>query len=127
MINTIKKWLGLETMKESQQSQTSAQSAENNSNSLTIERDIIPDTPFTIVGTEKDGYWLTMGKHRITKPCKTKKEVLKKLKEKDWTLITAIMIAFVYDRELVDKAYTRDTSVHPQEKAVQTALELNND
>lgn len=121
MLNNMKKWWDSITFKESQQSQTSAQGTENNNGSLTIERDIIKGTPFTIVGTPKDGYWLTMGKHRLSKIYKTKKEVLNYVKKADWTLLTSVIIAFVYDRELVDKAYTKNTGIPPDEKANRVA------
>lgn len=124
-VSGLKKWWDSITIKGSQQSQTNVEGNHNNSQSLTIEREIIPESPFTIVGTEKTGYWLTMGKHRITKEYKTKKEVMKKLTNPDWSIITSMIIAFVYDRKLVDEAYTRNTAIPPDEKSRQTAMDLN--
>lgn len=124
-VSGLKKWWDSITMKESQPSQTYADQNHNNSKSLQINREIIPDTPFTIIGTQENGYWLTMGKHRITKAYKTKKEVLKQLNQKDWTIITSIIIAFIYDRKLIDEAYTKNTAIPPDEKSNQLAMDLN--
>lgn len=122
IISGIKMWWERMTTKESPQSLTSAQKTGNNSRSLQIERIVINGSPFTIVGTEKNGYWLTMGKHRITEPYTTKKEVRKKLNKLDWTIVTAMIIAFVHDRKLVDEAYSKNTD----EKSQQMATDLNN-
>lgn len=103
----------------------SAHETENKASYLQIERERIPDTPFIMVGSKKDGYCLTLGKHRLTQMHKTKKEVIKKMKAKDWNLLTSIMMAFVYDRNLIDKALTKDTSIAPDEKSQQMALQLN--
>lgn len=123
-MNGIKKWLDSITTRGSQRSQTSAQEQENKSQSLTIERDIIEGTAFTIIGTPTEGYWLTMGKHRISKAYKTKKEVMKHVNKKEWSMITAIIIAFIHDRKLVDSAYTKDTAIPPDEKSQQLAMEI---
>lgn len=129
MLRSLKRLIGLtkkNTKKESSPIHTSAPGTENNNGSLNIEREIIKDTPFTMVGTPKHGYWLTMGKHRISQAFKTKKEVIKHLSKKDWTLITAIMIAFIHDRDLIDKAYTKDTSIPPDEKSKTMASKIVN-
>lgn len=111
--------------KVSRQSHTTAQKLDDRGDSLSIEREVIKDTPFTLVGTPKHGYWLTLGKHRISQPFKTKKEAIKHLDRKDWTLITAIIIAFIYDRKLVDQAYSRDTSIPPEDKSRQMSMDLD--
>lgn len=108
MLQLLKKLIGLtkkNTEREKLHTDTSAAETENNKDSLTIDRQIIKNTPFTMVGTPKDGYWLTMGKHRLSQAYRTKQEVLVYLKQKDWTLITAVMIAFIHDRKLIDNAY----------------------
>lgn len=102
-------------------SHTTAQKTESKEDSLSIEREHVENTPFIIVGTKKHGYWLTMGEHRLTPIHKTKKEVLKVMNEKSWTLISAVMIAFIHGRAHVDKAFTKDLSVHPSDKAETTA------
>lgn len=127
IVTGIKKWWASITTKGSQQSPTTAQKTEDKGDSLNIEREIIKDTPFTLVGTPKHGYWLTLGKHRISQPFKTKKEAHKHLARKDWTLITAIIIAFIYDRKLVDQAYTKDTAIPPDDKSQQMAMDLKHD
>lgn len=97
------------TTKEKSTIDQSAADPASNSQYLSIEREVIKDTPFTMVGTKKSGYFLTMGKHRVSQAHKTKRELLKFLNKKDWTLITAVMIAFIHDRDLVDKAYKQPT------------------
>lgn len=88
---------------------------------MTIEREIIKGTPFTIVGNTKAGYWLTMGKHRLSQMYKTKKEVLNYVKKAEWTLLTSVIIAFIHDRQLVDKAYS-----HTNDKPIgEGQLEVN--
>lgn len=62
-----------------------------------------------------------MGEHRLTPIHKTKKEVIKVMNEKSWTLISAVMIAFIHGRAHVDKAFTKDLAVHPEDKATNTA------
>lgn len=109
------------TQKPQYNTSNSAPKTENKENFLSIERDQIPNTPFTVIGTKKEGYWLVMGKHRLSKIYKTKKEVIKHVKEPDWTLITSVMIAMIHDRGMIDKAYTKDTSIHPEEKAMNVA------
>lgn len=101
----FKKLMGKNSEKVKSPTDTSVPNTENNNGSLTIDREIIKNTPFTIVGTPKEGYWLTMGKHRLSQAYKTKKEVIKYLKKSDWTLVTSIIIAFIHDRKLIDNAY----------------------
>lgn len=125
MLNNIKKLWASITTTASPQSQTSAPETASSSQSLTIDREIVPESPFTIVGTPKHGYWLTMGKHRLTKPLKTKKEVYKLLKQKPWSLMTSVMISFIHDRKLVDQAYSYDMSIPPETKSQQLSMELN--
>lgn len=111
-------WLA---MPESDTSHTTAPETESKDDSLSIEREHVENTPFIIVGTKKHGYWLTMGEHRLTPIHKTKKEVIKVMNEKSWTLISAVMIAFIHGRAHVDKAFTKDLAVPPSEKAETTA------
>lgn len=89
---------------------------------LQIERERIEGTPFLMVGSKQDGWCLTLGKHRLTNMLKSKKEVIKQMKAKDWNLLTSIMMAFVYDRDLIDKALSKDTSIHPEDKARETEM-----
>lgn len=93
---------------------------------LQITRDKIEGTPFILVGSKKDGYCLTIGKHRLTQMVKTKKEVIKTMKAKDWNLLTSIMMAFIYDRDIIDKALSKNTAIPPDQKAEEMALTLTN-
>lgn len=118
-IHTVRKCLGLK-----EQSTTLDTAQEQNNSSLSIEREHIPETPFTIVGSTKDGYWLAMGNHRLSKLYKSKKEVHKWLKRSSWSLVTSVIIAMIHDREKIDKAYTRDTSIPPDEKSRQMTMNM---
>lgn len=116
--------LGTSIPLEQPSTQNTAQQKENKEAYLQIEREPIKGTPFIMIGSQKDGYCLTIGKHRLTKMLKTKKEVIKQMNTKDWNLLTSIMMAFVYDRQLIDKALSKDTSIPPDEKSQQMALQL---
>lgn len=117
--------LTISTGRKQKSIQDTAQDGESKQSYLQIEREPIKGTPFIMVGSKKDGYCLTIGKHRLTKMVKTKKEVIKTMKAKDWNLLTSIMMAFVYDRQLIDKALSKDTAIPPDEKSQQMALQLN--
>lgn len=117
--------LGTSIPLEQPSTQNTAQEKESKQEYLQIIREKIKGTPFILVGSKKDGYCLTLGKHRLTQMAKTKKEVIKTMKAKDWNLLTSIMMAFVYDRELIDKALSKDTAIPPDEKSQQMALQLS--
>lgn len=128
-MNTLQKLL--EILKKSTKSaksstENSAQDTASNSQSLTIEREAVLNSPFTIVGTKKNGYWLTMGKHRLTNIHKTKKEVQHEVDKMQWSLITSVIIAFIHDRKLVDQVYSYNTGIPPDEKSQQLSIDLNN-
>ena len=117
--------MGFTTQQELDTSPTNAQEKEVRDGSVSIERELVDDSPFFIVGTEKHGYWLTMGEHRLSRIYKTKKEVKKYMKAKDWALLSAVMIAFIHGRSRIDKSFTKDLSVHPKDKATETAKNVH--
>lgn len=66
------------------------------SSSELVERKEIKNTPFEIVGNPEQGYFLALGRFRLTNPEKTKDEVLIKLRQDRWNIITT-MIATIAD------------------------------
>lgn len=58
------------------------------------EREQVGDTPFQIVGSEEDGYFLAIGRLRITEGGETKEELLRKLEVRDWELIINMILGF---------------------------------
>lgn len=62
-------------------------------NDQLIEREQIPNTPFWIIGNKTDGYYLVMGKYRLTEVKNTKEEVKTHLLENIWHVILSMIIA----------------------------------
>lgn len=59
-----------------------------------VEREQIQGTPFTMINIENKGWFLTMGNARITEQGQyTKEEILKKVEEKDWDIISIMCTA----------------------------------
>lgn len=67
------------------------QNKENSSEEL-LEREAIEGTPFYIVGNHDIGYFLTLGKHRLTEPDKDILSVYSKLKNNMWDIILKLVI-----------------------------------
>lgn len=61
-----------------------------------VEREQIVDTPFWIIGNKETGYFLTMGKYRLTEPMKTKTAVRTYLRANTWN-VTLQMCLLVYN------------------------------
>lgn len=68
----------------------------------------IPNTPFTIVGTPVDGYFLSIGKHRLTDKVKTVDEVKELLITDKW-LITFRMVCSLH--EIIIQDFTKDDNL----------------
>lgn len=65
--------------------------ADNNSNSSQlIEREQVKHSPFWIVGTTEKGYFLTMGKYKISPTFKSKLELLVYKEECEWEIVITI-------------------------------------
>lgn len=70
------------------QSQTNVEEKENNSTSSElIIREKIEGTPFTLIKLESTGWFLTLGKYRMSEPVDNKEELIQKVIDKDWNLI----------------------------------------
>lgn len=55
--------------------QTKSKSTSNEDN-LLVDREPLPNTPFEIIGNKEKGYFVALGKYRLTDTAKTKKETL---------------------------------------------------
>lgn len=51
----------------------------------------IEGTPFNIVETGANGWFITIGNERITEPTETKAEALEKLETEKWNIIVRMM------------------------------------
>lgn len=83
--------------------QSIAEENQTNSNSSEelIEREQLEGTPFEVIGNHTQGYFISIGKFRITEIKKTRKELIEHLEKEKWTIICnmiATMIAI--DAEL---------------------------
>lgn len=79
-----------------------------NSNLELITMDEVPGTPFKITGTEEKGYFLTLGKYRLTEYYETKTEALDRLILEQWTIMLRI-ITIVTEDEIERSKNNPDT------------------
>lgn len=97
----------------------------HNKNSPLIERENIPNTPFTII-TRWQGneiqiaeHFLVFGDYRITDPTPTKEKTIQKLETEKWLIMTNVMIiinerAKEYDKlKQAEKEYDMPTIPFP--------------
>lgn len=74
---------------------------ENNINSQNssklIERDNLEGTPFMVIGNQEQGYFLCMGKSRLSEILPTKEAVIDYLNNNTWNVAGAMMIAMIQD------------------------------
>lgn len=64
------------------------------SSSKLITNDGIPDTPFRVVGNEK-GWFITMGKWRMSEMMEKKEEAIRLVTDKSWTLILSTVTTLI--------------------------------
>jgi len=79
----------------SQKLQSNTQEDTNNShysNEL-LKREKIKNTPFEIIGNEEIGYFIAMGKFRLTQPEETIEQTFEKLITHQYEIITNMIIA----------------------------------
>lgn len=68
---------------------------QNNSDSSEADKtsyEPIENTPFFMVGSEKKGYFIALGNHRMTEPKPTKEEAREELEIKKWNIIANLFI-----------------------------------
>lgn len=62
-----------------------------------IERKQMENTPFWICGNIETGYWLTLGKWRLTEPVKDMDTVEMEVKTNKWNIIVKLIICINND------------------------------
>lgn len=96
---------------------TTQENAENNpkQNSTLAEREQIQGTPFTLIKTQEQQWFMVMGDYRVTETTKTKEEQIKKLESEKWLLIMHICIVAI---EKINK-----TIIQPHEEKQEKQIE----
>lgn len=63
----------------------------------------IEETPFRLIGNNKQGYAIAIGLHRLTEPKKTKEAALEVLKNVQWNLIANMIVAITETYKAIEK------------------------
>lgn len=81
--------------------QTNAENHHNTnfSSEELLERENIEGSPFVIIGNEQKGYFLTLGKWRLTDSFKTKLDVILDLDKNKYTIILKMLICVINDNK----------------------------
>lgn len=64
---------------------------EPNKNTKLLHREKLEKTPFEIIGNEEGGYFVAMGKYRLTEPQKTIPLAIQVLEDRRWEIIGAMI------------------------------------
>lgn len=80
-------------------------STTDNKNS-TFETEIIENTPFTMVEIDNK-YFAVIGEYKVTEEYNTKQELLNKINEKDWGLITSLIGVLIEKSETIKQLITQ--------------------
>lgn len=73
----------------------SANETHNNESHL-ITRNPVENTPFAVVGNNENGYFLTMGKYRLTDNFQNEEDVIYYLENNTWEIIVTLMTAIIH-------------------------------
>lgn len=84
---------------EPEQSNTNAENQSSTNYSL-IDYHDVPNTPFIIIQTT-DGYFISIGKNRLSEVFKTKDEALNLIENKEWELLTSFMLFLVHNHKTI--------------------------
>lgn len=60
-----------------------------------IMREKIEKTPFHIIGDEEKGYFIALGKYRVTEPTKTPEEAIQKLDIEKWNILVDVITIII--------------------------------
>lgn len=84
-----------DTQRDILESQTSVPEKENKQNSSEelIEQEEVEGTPFKLVNIRKGGWFIALGRHRLTEMQENKQELIEKIVNKDWTLVLDTIVA----------------------------------
>lgn len=74
-------------------------------NKQMFERIKVEETPFEIIGSEKTGWWISLGAFRLCEP-QLKSSCERMIREKDWEMIINVLCAIMAgkDMETIEKA-----------------------
>lgn len=72
-------------------------SKESSSSEVGITRERIDDTPFWVVGDEKDGYMLTMGKYQLSEREGTQEGAREIIKGRFWEILMKVVALICSD------------------------------
>lgn len=67
--------------------QLNAEETHNKNSSELIFREAIEHTPFYLVGTEENGYFITMGRFKLTENQPTKEKAINQLTIEQWNIV----------------------------------------
>lgn len=76
------------------QSQNNVNVADNKNYNLAT-NEPIDGTPFRLIGTKENGYFIVLGKYRITEIKETEGEALELLITNNWDIIAALILIFI--------------------------------
>lgn len=75
----------------------------NEGNEELLERHRIEDSPFWIIGNATDGYFLSLGKHRLTELKPSITDVKEHLKTHTWEIILQLIVAVIETDKEIDR------------------------
>lgn len=89
--------------------QVNADENQNNipSGKQLLEREKITDTPFELIGNEEIGYFISLGKYRISEIMTNKKIAIESLEKEQWNYIVRIIVTLIediYDNKIQESA-----------------------
>lgn len=75
--------------------ETQKNNQNGNNSKFTTTNELLPNTPFRIVGNTEHGYALTIGEYRLTQPTKTALESIQKLDTHQWEIIANMILVLI--------------------------------
>lgn len=90
----------------SKKSQLQTSAVENHNNELfstdekqIVERQELPETPFHVVGNKNHGYFIALGRYRLTDTFEEKREAIDQLTYSKWKVITNLISTLIEANE----------------------------
>lgn len=84
---------------ENEASYMNALNQDNSNSSKLIEREIIQGSPMWAIGNVEEGYYIVLGKYRLTEKSETMADALKLLEIEKWNIIIRAIIAICNDTD----------------------------
>lgn len=84
-------------------SEESQQSVKETDNKDYFRREEIIGTPFTMIWEDTKGWYLTIGKYRVSDPVEDKIDLLQMVEEKSWDFLITVIGIVVEQYKNVDK------------------------